>query len=117
MRGARSPAAAGEMPSGISTADKSLAIRKRETIPEVFMSSALVPGVFLLALTGCQTLAPMAAITLPDGTKGYAASCDSTMVRCYQQASRVCPHGYDVKENNENSIEEGDGYAAGFGAG
>ncbi|HYX39961.1 MAG TPA: hypothetical protein VE954_43245 [Oligoflexus sp.] len=79
------------------------------------MSKPMLGLTLLVALTGaCRTLAP---IVLPDGTKGFVVSCDSTKVGCYKMASKACPNGYDVKENNENSVEKGDGYAAGFGAG
>ncbi len=73
-------------------------------------------GVLLLVtlVSACRTLAP---ITLPDGSKGYVVSCDSTKVKCYQLASKACPNGYDVRENNENAVEKGGSYSANCGAG
>lgn len=67
--------------------------------------------VLVTFLAGCAT----PQITLPDGTKGYAVECKNSLAICYKKASKLCPTGYDIIEDDKNgSASAGavNGYAA-----
>lgn len=55
-----------------------------------------------MALGSCRHAAPFVG---PNGQQGYSVDCSGTavsMASCYQQASRLCPNGYDpIGQSNQ----------------
>lgn len=57
-------------------------------------------------------------ITLPDGDRGYAFQCEVTKVGCYKLASKACPDGYHVIDQDGAGAGESDvGAVGGFAMG
>ncbi len=57
-------------------------------------------------LVACVSCATSSKIVLPSGETGFAVDCDGTAVsmsKCYEEAGKVCPSGYDVIDQHQNT--------------
>lgn len=62
----------------------------------ILLGFAVVGGGLSLALCAISK-----AVVLPSGEHGYTVNCSgwaNTWAKCYQDASRDCPHGYDIAQ-------------------
>jgi hypothetical protein len=71
----------------------------------------------ILGLASCTTATPT---VLPDGSKGVMIDCNgdvNSMSSCFKKAGEVCPAGYDILNQGQEStpVFGGSGTATGFG--
>ena len=55
----------------------------------------------LLILSSCATTPKK--VTLPSGEQGLAVRCEEFLSKCYQEASKSCPNGYEIKDKTTAS--------------
>ncbi len=71
----------------------------------------------ILCLAGCTTATPT---VLPDGSKGVMIDCNgdiNSMSSCFKKAGEMCPAGYDIINQGQEStpVFGASGSGAGFG--
>jgi hypothetical protein len=55
----------------------------------------------ILILSSCAPIPK--EVTLPSGEQGLAVRCEEFLSKCYQQASKSCPNGYEIKDKTTAS--------------
>lgn len=54
-----------------------------------------------VVLSGCATTSEK--MVLPSGEQGFAVRCEEFLKGCYQEAGKVCPAGYEIREKTISS--------------
>jgi hypothetical protein len=55
----------------------------------------------VLILSSCAPTPKI--VTLPSGEQGLSISCEEFLSKCYQEARKSCPNGYEVKSRTPGS--------------
>jgi hypothetical protein len=63
---------------------------------------ALLVSVAVAAIAGCSHRGST-SITGPDGQQWYAVTCSHGMHNCWEEASDLCPHGYETADSSQNT--------------
>jgi hypothetical protein len=55
----------------------------------------------LVALIQISCVTRATSIVLPSGEQGWISYCDATKLKCFKQASKTCPTGYNIMDENQ----------------